>query len=81
MAAEVTAELVLASLNQRAASQGWISGSPLQAVLGCDHHWGLQVLHAGMALHNAQTLGREARVDLHIGIHLHFEQHHRLLSG
>ncbi len=65
---------MLASLDQRAASQGWISGSPLQAVLGSDHHWGLQVLHAGMALHNAQTLDREARVDLHIGSHLEVEQ-------
>jgi hypothetical protein len=37
--------------------------------------------HLGMELEKAKALSAEAVLEPHLGVHLHLEQHHRLLRG
>ena len=48
--------------------------------MGHYNHY-LQVLHLGVQLQKAEALSCKPVPEPNLGLHLHFEQHHRLLSG
>ena len=45
------------------------------------HHNHGQMLHLGMELQKAKTLGAQTVLEPRLGVHLHLQQHHRLLGG
>jgi hypothetical protein len=44
------------------------------------HHNHGQVLHLGMELQKAKTLGAQTVLEPRLGVHLHLQQYHRLLG-
>jgi hypothetical protein len=44
-----------------------------------DHHG--QVLHLGVQLEKAKALGTQPVLEPRLSVHLHLQQHHRLLGG
>lgn len=48
-------------------------------VVGNHHNHG-QVLHLGVQLEKAKALGAQTVLEPRLGVHLHLQQHHRLLG-
>jgi hypothetical protein len=46
-----------------------------------NHHDHGQVLHLRVQLKKAKTLGAQTVLEPRLGVHLHLQQHHRLLGG
>ena len=51
----------------------------LEAPVGNHHNHG-QVLHLGVQLQEAKALGAQTVLEPRLGVHLHLQQHHRLLG-
>jgi hypothetical protein len=56
---------------------GW---AKVETLVGHENHH-LQMLHLGMQLCKAGGLGPEPVLELALGVHLHFQQHDRLLPS